>query len=45
FKANEVAQAAVEIELKGQASYRNVAIAASAQSARDLFTLMAGAVA
>ncbi|TVM30067.1 ferritin family protein, partial [Oceanidesulfovibrio marinus] len=42
FKANEVAQAAVEIERKGQAFYRNVANAASAQAARDLFTFMAG---
>jgi len=42
FKANEVAQAAVEIERKGQAFYRNVANAATAQAARDLFTFMAG---
>jgi rubrerythrin len=42
FKANEIAQAAVEIERKGQDFYKTVAAAAENQEARELFTFMAG---
>ncbi|MFW5733840.1 MAG: ferritin-like domain-containing protein [Oceanidesulfovibrio sp.] len=42
FKANEVAQAAVEIERKGQSFYRNVANATQSDAARELFIFMAG---